>query len=260
MLLEISNINTALSNALRRTMIADVPTYAIEVVSILKNNSIFNDEILAHRLGLIPLKVLKDSTGHKINLKIKFNKNLCCINDIHTVYANDLEYDRSVYQIEPNIIIIKLAKGHEIDLETTICKGTGYEHAKWSPVCTASYRENETKKSYTFTIETNGSMDPLDVFNEAIQILKKKIFSFINPSVQQTEGTIEKIFKDENHTLAILLQHYLLNDSNVLYAAYSVPDPLDKTMYLKYILKDYTIDSYTKCLESIVVDLDNLRQ
>ena len=45
-----------LANALRRIMIAEIPTIAIEKVTMWQNTSIIPDENLAHRMGLIPLK------------------------------------------------------------------------------------------------------------------------------------------------------------------------------------------------------------
>lgn len=53
---DLIGVTPALANAFRRLMISEVPSMAIEKVHIYNNTSIIQDEILAHRLGLIPLK------------------------------------------------------------------------------------------------------------------------------------------------------------------------------------------------------------
>ncbi|KAL6573142.1 hypothetical protein OROMI_012758 [Orobanche minor] len=54
---DIIGIDVALANAFRRILIAELPTMAIEKVLVANNTSVVQDEVLAHRLGLIPLKV-----------------------------------------------------------------------------------------------------------------------------------------------------------------------------------------------------------
>ncbi|KAA8534674.1 hypothetical protein F0562_032191 [Nyssa sinensis] len=50
-------IDASLANAFRRILIAELATMAIEKVLIANNTSVIQDEVLAHRLGLVPIKV-----------------------------------------------------------------------------------------------------------------------------------------------------------------------------------------------------------
>lgn len=54
---ELIGVDAAIANALRRILLAEVPTMAIEEVHIQQNSSIVQDEILALRLGLTPLNL-----------------------------------------------------------------------------------------------------------------------------------------------------------------------------------------------------------
>ena len=54
---ELIGCDTSFANALRRILLAEVPTVAIENVYMWNNTSIIHDEVLAHRLGLIPINV-----------------------------------------------------------------------------------------------------------------------------------------------------------------------------------------------------------
>ncbi len=46
-----------MANALRRIMISEIPTMAIEKVELWQNTSVIPDENLAHRVGLCPIMV-----------------------------------------------------------------------------------------------------------------------------------------------------------------------------------------------------------
>ncbi len=134
----------AFANALRRTIVDEVPTLAIETVEIRKNNSVLYDEIIAHRLGLVPLKT--DLKGYTPIDKCTCSKEGCAKCQVTavlkakgpcTVYASELKFkDPAIKSVYPEMIIVKLLKNQELELEATAILGRGKEHAKWSPAHT----------------------------------------------------------------------------------------------------------------------------
>lgn len=214
---EMINIDVSLANALRRIMIAEVPTMAIEHIYMWNNSSIVHDEVLSHRLGLVPIgcdpryfdpflgeddeptdkntlvfrmnvtcgkkkektadagnrKENKDKTQDSVqintvadtvaeqttnNILMSHKKDARMSSSIDTpgrpytkhVYASDLkwvpqgaqedQFPDGIRPIYEDILLAKLRPGQKIELEAHACKGEGKDHAKFSPVATASYR------------------------------------------------------------------------------------------------------------------------
>ncbi len=135
------NVDVSFANALRRASIEEVPTMAIEDVEIRRNSSVLYDEIVAHRLGLLPLKtdlksyvMTKDCKCEgqgcaRCQLKFTLKVKGPCI-----VYAEDLKSDDpKVVPVNPKTPIAKLLKGQKIELEATATLGQGKDHVKWAP-------------------------------------------------------------------------------------------------------------------------------
>jgi DNA-directed RNA polymerase subunit D len=137
----IKGINAAFANAMRRNMIDTVPVMAIEEIEFRKNSSALYDEIVAHRLGLLPLKT--DLKSYILPAKCKCKGEGCnrCqlkltlkVKGPGIVYASDIKSkDPKVKPVYPEMPIAKLLKGQEIELEATATLGQGKEHMKWSP-------------------------------------------------------------------------------------------------------------------------------
>ena len=52
----VDGVDDTFINTIRRICLVEIPTLAIEDVNIFKNDAKMFDEVLAHRLGLIPIK------------------------------------------------------------------------------------------------------------------------------------------------------------------------------------------------------------
>lgn len=137
----LSGVTTAYANTLRRLMLSEVPTMAVEEVTIDKNDSILYDEIIAHRLGLTVLSTDLDAYVMTSVCKCKGAGCPQCqlklslqVEGPRVVYAKDLvSKDPSVKPVYPDTIIVKLLEGQHLQLEATAVLGTGKLHSKWSP-------------------------------------------------------------------------------------------------------------------------------
>lgn len=163
--------DASLANAFRRILLAEIPTMAIEKVYMYNNTSVIQDEILAHRIGLIPLKANPDKFKYRENMEdeeteentLEYELKIKCklpkdakkgdkaayidskVLTSHIEWipiGNQAEHFKAedVNPIHPDILINKLNPGQELDMRLKAVKGIGKDHAKFSPVATAFYR------------------------------------------------------------------------------------------------------------------------
>lgn len=176
---EVEKINPAFANALRRVMMMEVPTLAIEDVDFRINDSPLFDEVITHRLGLMPLKFRPKIINKKedcscggegcINCQVVFvlDKTGPC-----TVYSSDLKSTNP--EVEPlygTIPILKLGENQRISFEATAVIGTGKEHVKWKASNAFYSYENDV---FVFTVETISGLKPRDIVIGASEILEDK--------------------------------------------------------------------------------------
>lgn len=148
----LSDCSPAFANAIRRIIISEVPSMAIDDVFVYENSSVLNDEFIAHRLGLIPLKTDLDSyvLPEKCKCKSEMGCNQCRVvgtldveatDSKKTVYSGDLKFeDPDIKPVTDKIPIVKLEVGQKLKLEVHAKLGTGKQHSKWQPVSTCAYK------------------------------------------------------------------------------------------------------------------------
>ena len=193
----IKGVDRVYANALRRFAISEVPCMAIDDVVIQQNSSVLYDEILAHRLGLIPLStdlkgyVLPQDCSCKTDLgcskcRVLLVLNAIATDDVKTIYSGDLRSeDESVKPFVDNIPIVKLAPDHEIKLEAYAKLGKGRDHAKWQPVSVSTLTDTEDPSTFHLTLESTGSLPASDILSEATNILNTKL-NEITESVKES--------------------------------------------------------------------------
>lgn len=146
----------AFANTLRRIMISEVPTLAVEKIDFNDNTSALFDETVAHRIGGIPLSF--DPSKFNLHSECKCNGKGCPSCEVvffieksgpGTVYSGDMKSsNRAVKPISGDFPIVKLLKGQSLKLEAFAHLGTGKSHAKWqaSNASYMYYPELEVKK------------------------------------------------------------------------------------------------------------------
>lgn len=137
----LSDSNPAFANAIRRVAMREVPVMAIEEVEFEVNDSAMYDEMMAHRLALVPLRtplkgyVLPTECGCREGRCPKCSVSLTLKRDgPATVMSSDLKSaDEEVVPVSGSIPIIRLEEGQRLELTAYARLGLGKEHAKWQP-------------------------------------------------------------------------------------------------------------------------------
>lgn len=171
------------ASALRRVMISEVPTMAIETVDFKKNDSALNDEIIANRLGLVPLTFDQDAyelppkegkLTSKNSVKFVLKKK-----GPGMVYSGDLKTnDKDVKPVYDKIPIVELFENQELRFEATAILGIGREHVKWQGAVVGYSADEKNPQRFTFNVESVCGLPVDDVVQTAGKILEEKFSEF----------------------------------------------------------------------------------
>ncbi|KAJ4495007.1 DNA-directed RNA polymerase [Lentinula edodes] len=259
---DIIGIDASIANAFRRIMIAEVPTIAIDQVYIFDNTSVIHDEVLAHRIGLVPLNVDprtmdgwegegdtptdRNTLEFRVNVQCTFNPEYNTTDkrgkastagsanqnlSDEKLYSNYLfsskhfEWNPAGEQLDkikpvvltppdplyptyndlklpplgalnPDIVLAKLRPGQAVEMVLHARKGVGKDHAKWSPVATASYRLHPNIV-ITKPIRMERAEDFKACFADGVVVVnKKKGTVSISPTHMRNDTVSREVLRD----------------------------------------------------------------
>ena len=191
-----TDMQISMANAIRRS-VNYIPILAIDSLEITKNDSALYDEIIAHRVGLVPLTnenlklasecdCEKEDGCGKCSIKLKLSATGPC-----TVYSDEMSPKKSVLYKMPITI---LDKDQALEFVATAKMGRGVDHAKFSPgIIYYRYSEDlekeddesfkkitesakkDAKKEITMFVESWGQITAKEIFMDSITMLNKEI-------------------------------------------------------------------------------------
>jgi DNA-directed RNA polymerase subunit D len=182
--------NASYANALRRVIMEEVPVMAIEDVELRKNSSILYDEMVAHRLGLIPLTT--DLKSYNLPDKCKCDGKGCARCQVKmtlqaskgsgTVYASEIKSkDSAIKPVFPKMPIVKLLKNQQLEIEAVAMLGRGKVHSKWCPGL-VYYRKKpvveirNVKNPEEVVDKTHGNI--FEIKNGKLEVIKENLFKY----------------------------------------------------------------------------------
>jgi len=172
----LSEVTPAFANALRRSMLSDIPKMAIDYVDIYDNTSVMFDEMLAHRMGLIPIKTNLEM--YKLREECDCKGEGCALCQVTytlsaegpcMVHSRDMKSsDPETVPSDDNVPIIELKDGQKLVLTAVARLGKGKEHAKFQPVCPPGYK-------YVPIVEIT---DKCDACRQCVEDCPRGVFAF----------------------------------------------------------------------------------
>lgn len=153
----LAEVDSAFANGLRRVLLAEVPVLGVASVTIIQNTSVLPDEMIAHRIGLVPLYSMKARRMQYARdclcggsgcgeCQITGELNVRCPADQHSlqVFMDALKIDDDeVYPVsseERGVWLLTLGRSQELNLRVVIQKNIAKTHAKFMPVATVAMR------------------------------------------------------------------------------------------------------------------------
>lgn len=182
--------NEVFANTIRRLIIEEVPTLAVEDLEIRENNSALYDEMLGLRIGLIPLKT--DLKSYNLKEKCKCGGEGCAQCELKLtlksnkpgyVYAEEAESsDPKCAFVYGKMPIVKLLAKQKLDVTMTAVLGTGKTHIKWAPGMSFYKKEPVVKLG-----KIENSQRLIENCTDGVFVIKNNNISLVQEKVNESQ-------------------------------------------------------------------------
>ncbi|CCW71555.1 unnamed protein product [Phytomonas sp. Hart1] len=227
---DLDNVSPPIANLFRRVITTEVPTMAFDRVLLYENDGVVLDELLSHRLGLVPVagpvsrmeyitepgqasfQSLDPKRVLMFELEAEGAKNVA----VTSVYSRQLSWvplpgqeefhsgpsspsdpehneADSVFVVHPDILLTKLGPGQRVKLRAMAVKGIGAVHTKWSPV-SACYYEMKTHIELTEPVLGEAA-------EQLVKMSPKGVFGLVkvpNENEEEEEETESKVGRSKD--------------------------------------------------------------
>jgi len=203
----VTGIDFVFANAIRRAILTYVPSMAVEKITLYENTSPLYEEMIAQRIGLIPLTT--DLKTYTLPSECKCNGEGCARCQATfilektgpcTVYSGDMKSrDPKIKPVFDKIPITKMRDGQAIKMEMVARLGLMTEHAKFQSSL-VSYKQVGDDEFY-FIVESYNNIPTHEIVEIALDGLEKNIaeleHAFLNPVKERTKKAKKVIVKVE---------------------------------------------------------------
>lgn len=150
------------ANALRRSILQDVESWAPEQCVVKRNTSCATDEYIAHRIGMIPFR----KVGNGTTMELRARGPCRVFTDRFTGPAFEA--------VQKEIEVMRLGEGQELDVQVLFEKHPAHKHARYSQcagVAISAQADGSTRVSFT----CNDGREPTEVLRQALEKLDERV-------------------------------------------------------------------------------------
>ena len=279
------DVSKSVVSGIRRTVLSNIKTVAFDNIEFNKNSTSLHNEVLSHRIGLIPVTIENIDDYEKYTFELNVNSSDHKSGFVNTddikVFVDDVEISenekKKMFIQKPNPILItrfpKIIKNEyqEIDVKFKLKQGFGAKNSKFATttVCTSVAEKDE----YKFMLESVGLVSCNKIVNDSFDVLismledmrqKLKDFKITVNSIDNFKG-LEIIFNRHSSTTGFIVQEkmynifYNIENPVISHISFHETHPLENKLAIRIKLTDNIddIDEYkSKSMDLLTEAID----